>query len=233
MAGKRGRPPGMPNIAKDAKARVMEMIVEGKNNEEIRNRLRLDGYPCNISRQGFSFYRRMEEVLNQIAFKQEEALQSGYGQRARRLEILSETIEGLRNVMRAISEGRITGLRDEITDVILPAKQVTAYNLASRSLVMLVHEVTAMMDAGPRNIPAGASPAIAEAMKSILGGDRTEESSSVADGGDGLDLGASKTLDLARKNDMLAYLLDMADKVASDIAAQEQAARPVLQIEAK
>lgn len=74
-----------PKLNADARRLVIERIIAGYTNNEIRQALSDAGYPFNIADQAFSHYRAHGDVKDAIARKDEEAVQSGYAQRSERI----------------------------------------------------------------------------------------------------------------------------------------------------
>jgi len=75
----------------DAQRLVVERVIAGDTNNEIRRRLQDAGYPYDLTDPAFSYYRQAEEVKEAIARKDAEAVQSGYAQRSERILKLAKS----------------------------------------------------------------------------------------------------------------------------------------------
>ena len=74
-----------PKLNADGRRFVIERIIAGDTNNEIRHSLKDAGHPFDLIDQAFSHYRRDKSVQEAIERKDSEAIQSGYAQRSERI----------------------------------------------------------------------------------------------------------------------------------------------------
>lgn len=84
-----------PKLNQEAKRLVIQRVIAGDTNNEIRAVLKDAGYPHDLADQAFSPYRQSPEVREAIERKDSEAMQSGYAQRSERILKLAKSAKRL------------------------------------------------------------------------------------------------------------------------------------------
>lgn len=85
-----------PKLSPEARDLVIEKLIVGESCEEIRTALQNAGYPSNLTRAAFSYYRRMEVVQNARKLIHEEAIESGMATMASRVSFFSDRLKAIK-----------------------------------------------------------------------------------------------------------------------------------------
>ena len=93
-----------------ARQLVIDRIVSGESDAQIRDSLDRAGYPSDLSRQALAYYRALPEVEAAVTQIELEAAQSGMGMRSRRIQTLNEIIQQGRG---HILHGHLVTFRDD------------------------------------------------------------------------------------------------------------------------
>src|SRR5690349_10734094 len=84
-----------PRLNEDARDLIRRRIVAGDSNREIRGHLHDAGYPSDIIDQSFTHYRRDPEVMQARQLARMQAMQIGYADLARQVELIDTMIKDL------------------------------------------------------------------------------------------------------------------------------------------
>lgn len=92
---------------------IIERVIAGDSNSEIRKKLMDAGHPADMTDQAFTVYRSNKEVVAAIERKDTEAIQSGYAQRSERILKLARTAKRLEKKLAADNETNEFTIQDE------------------------------------------------------------------------------------------------------------------------
>lgn len=78
---------------------ILEAIIAGLTNSEIRKKLQDAGHPADLTDQTFTGYRKDKRVKEAIERKEAEAIQSGFAQRSERILKLARNAKRLERLL--------------------------------------------------------------------------------------------------------------------------------------
>ena len=82
-------------LSQAARRLVVERVIAGDTNSQVRHELKQAGYPSDLSDPTLSQYRALPEVAEAITRKEEQAIQSGLSQKSERLLKLAQAAKAL------------------------------------------------------------------------------------------------------------------------------------------
>lgn len=103
-------------LSQAARRLVVERIIAGDTNNQVRHELKEKGYPSDLGDPTLSQYRALPIVLEAITRKEEQAVQSGLSQKSERLLKLAQAAKALESEIFEQGQGGRKLTRRDVLD---------------------------------------------------------------------------------------------------------------------
>jgi hypothetical protein len=171
-----------PKLKKEAQLLIIERIVAGDTNHEIRAKLREKGFP-EIVDASIGHYRGMDAVKAGIALRFAEACQSGFGSVATRVKSLTADIRRIDNRLAPAGEIGFRSTDDHSVAALLRAKRDHFNELGKLVDKQTLHVEHTGADGAPIEVALSPSQ-LAEEARAIAAGKRRAAGPAIDDGED-------------------------------------------------